>query len=277
MSDPRSNNAHRLERIGALMHATAPATSRQEHLEGRARLLAAVDKMRKPAPASRVLGRTGVRFAAAFVAAAAIAAIVVAVVRPRLHAPLAWHVENGQVGAEGYVSIAATAPSARLVFDDGSDVGLDPGSRGRVASTTPSGAKVVLEHGRARVHVVHRDRTSWLVDAGPFAVHVTGTEFVVAWAADAETLDVWMHAGSVVVSGPVLGDAQPLSGGQHLRARLRDATVQLDNAPEPPASPVRSTAIQPSAPTPPPDPILDRAPVEAGGPRPPLPRPGRAR
>jgi hypothetical protein len=101
---------------------------------------------------------------------------------------------------------------------------------------------MVLEQGQANVHVTHRDRTSWLVDAGPFAVRVTGTDFVVAWAADAETLDVWMKSGRVVVKGPVLGDAQPLSAGQHLRARLREATVQIDAAPPPDALATTSAA-----------------------------------
>jgi hypothetical protein len=140
------------------------------------------------------------------------------------------------------------------VFDEGSLVSLAPGSRGRVAQTTPVGAEVVLEQGKARVHVTHHDRTSWLVDAGPFAVRVTGTDFLVAWAADAETLDVWMHAGSVVVSGPVLGDAQPLSVGQHLRARLRDGTVQIDGAQEPSEASAATTAPAP-------------APTEQGSPR----------
>ena len=153
--------------------------------------------------------------------------------------------ENGAASAQGYVSIAPTAPSARLVFDDGSDVSLAPGSRGRVAATTPVGAEVVLEQGRARVHVQHRDRTRWLVDAGPFAVRVTGTEFLVAWAADAETLDVWMRSGRVEVTGPVLGDALSLSTGQHLRARLHDGTVLIDGEAEPPDPSQATGAINP--------------------------------
>jgi hypothetical protein len=158
-------------------------------------------------------------------------------------------VENGAASAQGYVSIPPTSPSARLVFADGSDVSLAPGSRGRVAATTAVGAEVVLEQGRARVHVQHQERTRWLVDAGPFAVHVTGTEFLVAWAADAETLDVWMGSGRVEVTGPVLGDALSLSAGQHLHARLRDGTVQLDTQQEPAdaVAPVVTGALAPPA------------------------------
>jgi hypothetical protein len=228
-------------RVGALIRATTPAASLQQYLEGRARLIAAVDAMRSGRPA-----RTGSRLRTWMAVSFAAASIAVATffVRGRLPAfsasfmatpaaPITWRLENGTVGAQGYVSIPTDAPHAHLVFGDGSDVLLSPGSRGRVAATTADGAEVVLEQGQARVHVVHRDRTSWVVDAGPFAVHVTGTDFLVAWGADTETLDVWMRSGRVVVGGPVLGDAQPLIGGQHLRARIHDATVLIDAAPEP--------------------------------------------
>ena len=227
MNDTRSGAARRMNTIGERMREATPPASLQQHLEGRARLIASVEKMRRPSRAKPAL--------VALSFAAAIAATVLLVLRMRPGAPaIAWHVENGAASAQGYVSIPPTAPSARLVFDDGSDVALAPGSRGRVASTTPVGAEVVLEQGRARVHVQHRDQTKWLVDAGPFAVKVTGTEFFVAWAADAETLDVWMKSGRVEVSGPVIGDTLTLGTGQHLRARLRESTVQIDGETEPP-------------------------------------------
>jgi ferric-dicitrate binding protein FerR (iron transport regulator) len=226
MSDARPTTPQ-FDQLAALMHAGTPAASLQQHLEGRARLLSAVDKMGKP--------RTRWRARSALVLACAAAATgaVLFFAHPHPPAPMAWHVENGPPGSQSYVSIPPSGQIARLVFGDGSHVALVPGSRGRVAETTPTGAKVVLEQGQAHVHVIHRDRTSWLVYAGPFDVRVTGTDFIVAWAADAETLDVWMNTGGVVVKGPVLGDAQPLSAGQHLRARIRDATVQIDEMPPP--------------------------------------------
>src|SRR5580704_13601284 len=223
MSDARSAAARRLEKVGELMREATPAASLQQHLEGRARLIASVEKMRRPSRPKPAL--------VAFAFAAAVAASVLIVMRVRSGhegSPIAWHLENGAASAQGYVAIPPTAPSARLVFDDGSDVALAPGSRGRVAATTPVGAEVVLEQGRAKVHVQHRERTRWMVDAGPFAVKVTGTEFFVAWAADAGTLDVWMKAGRVEVTGPVLGDALTLSAGQHLQARLHEGTAQID-------------------------------------------------
>jgi hypothetical protein len=204
----------------------------------------------------------------AFVVAAAVAAVALFVVHRRSLAPIAWHVENGQVGEHGYVSIAPDAPSARLVFDDGSDVTLAPGSRGRVAATTPVGAEVVLEQGKARVHVQHRDRTQWTVDAGPFAVRVTGTEFTLAWAADAGSLDVWMRSGRVAVTGPGISESVALSGGQHIAAHLHEATVQIDSAAEPDgpaASVVPVPSVAPTVPTPPVD-VPAPSSVTAAGP-----------
>ena len=248
MSDHRTGAAQRLERVGELMRQATPPESLQQSLEGRARLIASVERMRRPSPARPV--------AMAFVVAAAAAAVALFVVNRRSPAAIAWHVENGQVGEQGYVSIAPDAPGARLVFDDGSDVTLAPGSRGRVAATTPVGAEVVLEQGKARVHVQHRDRTQWTVDAGPFAVRVTGTEFTLAWAAEAGTLDVWMRSGRVAVTGPGISDSVSLSGGQHIAAHLHEATVQIDSASEsdgPAAGVVPTPSVVPTAPAPPVD------------------------
>ena len=245
MSKDRSGAAPRLDEVGRLMRDATPPSSLQQHLEGRAKLIASVERMRRPSRARPAL------VALSFAAAAVVLAFFVLRMRSSAApgAPIAWHVEDGAVGAQGYVSIPATAPSARLVFDDGSDVALAPGSRGRVAATTATGAEVVLEQGRARVHVQHHDGTRWMVDAGPFAVRVTGTEFLVAWAADAEMLDVWMKQGRVEVAGPVLGEALVLSAGQHLRARLKDSTVQIDADPEPTdavnPTPASSTLVVP--------------------------------
>jgi ferric-dicitrate binding protein FerR (iron transport regulator) len=239
MSERHTTAARRLERMGELMREATPPESLQKNLEGRARLIASVEKMRRPSPLRPM--------ATAFVFAATVAAVALFFFRHRTAAPIAWHVENGQVGEQGYVAIAPTAAPAKLVFDDGSDVTLSPGSRGRVAATTPVGAEVVLEQGRAHVHVQHRDKTQWTVDAGPFAVRVTGTEFILAWSADAGTLDVYMKSGRVVVTGPVIGESVALSTGQHIAAHLHESTVQIDSATEPESSNV----------SPPPAPSVD--------------------
>jgi hypothetical protein len=226
------------ERLGELMRHATPPHSLQEHLEGRARLIASVERMR---------GSRGRRALVGLGVAAAAAAIAVVFFR-RPPQPLSWHVEDATVEAQGYVSVPVTAANARLVFDDGSEVSLAPGSRGRVEATSPMGAEVVLEQGRAQVHVQHRDRTAWTIDAGPYAVRVTGTEFLVSWAADVETLDVWMRSGRVVVNGPLLGDELTLSAGKHLTARVRDRTSSVDGAPEPADAVLRVPAVTEVAP-----------------------------
>lgn len=225
-------------RLGELMRHATPRHSLQEHLEGRARLIASVERMR---------GSRGRRALIGLGVAAAAAAIAVVFFR-RASQPLSWHVEDATVEAQGYVSVPVTAANARLVFDDGSEVSLAPGSRGRVEATSPTGAEVVLEQGRAQVHVQHRDRTAWTIDAGPYAVHVTGTEFLVSWAADVETLDVWMRSGRVVVNGPLLGDELTLSAGKHLTARVRERTSSVDGAPEPADAVLRVPAVTEVAP-----------------------------
>jgi ferric-dicitrate binding protein FerR (iron transport regulator) len=229
----------RLEMLGELMREATPTGSRPQH-EGRTRLVATVEKMRRRSRTKPALG------AFAFAAANAAAVLVVLRVREAGDGPIAWHVENGTASARGYVSVPLTASTARLVFGDGSDVALAPGSRGRVAGTTSVGAKVVLEQGRARVHVQHREQARWLVEAGPFAVRVKGTDSLVAWSTDAETLDVWTRSGRVEVTGPVLGDALSVSAGQHLRARLGGGIVQIDGEAEPPESVITGFGRDPS-------------------------------
>ena len=187
--------------------AAAPGGARAAHRVGRADARAVAGEARaRGVRVCRGPGRAGARRDVAQAAAARIA----------------WHVEGADVGAHGYVSITPAGPAADLVFDDGSDVTLVPGSRGRVAATTATGAEVVLEQGRARVRVKHREKTAWTIDAGPYAVRVTGTELLVAWAADAETLDVWMQSGTASVAGPVVGEGLALAAGQHVTARVRE-------------------------------------------------------
>jgi hypothetical protein len=66
----------------------------------------------------------------------------------------------------------------------------------------------------------------------------------VAWSADAEMLEVWTRSGRVELTGPVLGAALSLSAGQHLRARPREGTLQIDGEAEPP-EPQDTGAVNP--------------------------------
>lgn len=231
MSESRESTARNL---GGLMREATPESSLQQHLEGRARLIASVEKMRGPS--------RGIPWRLVYALAIVATVIAFVVISRKPQRPIAWHVEGADVGAQGYVSITPAGPPAHLVFDDGSDVALAPGSRGRVAATSATGAEVVLEQGRARVRVQQRAKTAWTIDAGPYAVRAAGAELLVAWAADAETLDVWMQSGTASVAGPVVGGALALAAGQHVTARVREGTVQIDAAAAPAdATPVPST------------------------------------
>jgi hypothetical protein len=258
MIDVRASTSARL---GALLRQSAPTPSLQDRLEGRARLIASIERMRRR-------WRRTTSVAIGF--AAVLAAGLVVVSQRHVALPVGWHVEDAVVGAQGYVSVPAAGPRARLVFDDGSDISLGPGSRGRVEATTPTGVHVVLEQGRARVHVQHRDRTSWTIDAGPYAIHVTGTEFAAGWAADSETFDVWMRSGRVVITGPDLGDELTLSTGQHLQAKLRDRTSSIDASPEPADGSDRTAEDARPASAPPAVPPMNGAPAPTRERRPPV-------
>jgi hypothetical protein len=58
------------------------------------------------------------------------------------------------------------------------------------------------------------------VEAGPFVVSVTGTDFTVHWDPTSEELAVKLRRGRVAVSGPVVGDGLTLRPGQNLTVNL---------------------------------------------------------
>ena len=108
----------------------------------------------------------------------------------------------------------------------------------------------MLSNGRAHTFFVHKPEARWQVAAGPYVVQVTGTIFDVQWSGDGQAFDVWLQKGSVRVSGPLIGDGIAMTHGQHLRTRMKDNKILLDNqradAPEPPPT---EAATEP-APTP---------------------------
>ena len=145
-------------------------------------------------------------------------------------APLGYAVEGGSAGETGYVTTGLGAV-ATVHFTDGTDIALIGGGRGRIAEVTARGARVVLEHGMARVRVVHRSSARWSVEAGPFEIVVTGTAFDVRWSPEGETLDLGMREGTVVVRGPAWSRGVEVSAGQHLRAsKSGDVAITAETA-----------------------------------------------
>jgi transmembrane sensor len=195
----------------------------------KARLLAA------PPPRSKTRS-----IALASALAAALLAALVLVLRP---SPLAF--DLGPAGA-GHVGewIAAPVETALLLrFSDGSRVVLDPRSRARVTASFAAGAQLTIERGSLDAAVVHRQDTRWRVDAGPFSVHVTGTHFTVRWDPETEAFAVHLLDGSVLVTGPLLGEGRAVSTGETLDVSVKDARMHLATS--------ETLTASPPAPSPP--------------------------
>ena len=190
--------------------------------------------------------------------------------------PLTYAMTQGEMQAGGYFRAGAQVRPA-IQFSDGSKLDLLAGARGRVASVDAQGARVMLDEGEAHVRVVPRRGARWLFDAGPFVVHVQGTEFALAWRGDEGRLDVRLHKGAVSVTGPLSEPAIVLHPGQWLTVRLaahevfvrdfdRAAPPALSGAGAAPPA-VAPPALAPSGPTAEPTPASGKAhrPTPAAG------------
>jgi RNA polymerase sigma-70 factor (ECF subfamily) len=170
---------------------------------------------------------------------------------------LRFTVDGGTVAGAGYVQAPAGAEAA-VRFSDGSEVQLERQSRGRVAWTSARGARVMLEHGRARVRVVPRSGSLWQFDAGPCVVEVTGTKFDLRWSEAEQLLEVSLTSGSVIVRGPPAPNGVPMRAGQRLVMDLRQSTAHL--GPLSPAAPAAAETVTapPEKPAPAPAPAVTR-------------------
>jgi hypothetical protein len=162
-------------------------------------------------------------------AAAACAVVALTTLHP-LGTALTYQVVGGEVGDGGYVRASRTAP-AEIQFSDGSHLALDPGTSTRVTEVGPNGSRVFLESGHARVHVTHRPRARWTVEAGPYSIRVVGTEFDVQWSATEEMFDVQLHKGAIIVSGPLASRGLAMDAGQRLVANVKQGEIFLDRGP----------------------------------------------
>jgi hypothetical protein len=108
-----------------------------------------------------------------------------------------------------------------------------PGTRGRLRSVSPKGARVAIEHGTAAFQVTQSSDRRWLVEVGPFLVTVKGTVFTVSWDPSSERFELRLRQGRVVVSGPVSGGDIVLLAGQRLVVNLPKAeTLIMEEKPE---------------------------------------------
>lgn len=177
---------------------------------------------------------------------------------------LTFDVVNGTVGSGGYVRANLSGKTA-VRFSDGSSLTLDPGTGARVGDFDAHGGRVLLESGRARVQVTPLPHANWTVDAGPYSVHVIGTEFDIRWLASEEVLDVHLLKGAIVVRGPLARDGLSMEAGAHLFANVRKGEIHLDDQPAslPEAAPVVPAHEPAVAPAPPVAPAAPAPPAPA--------------
>lgn len=181
-------------------------------------------------------------------------------------------VEGGRVVEGGYLS--ATGHSAiRLLFNEGSEFRLTPGSRGRLRSVSADGASFAIEHGRASFQITPERGHHWSVEAGPFSIAVTGTEFSVSWEPKTERFELRLRRGQVLVSGPVLEQELALRAGQTMVVDLPKAETRLTEE-KPDDAPMIDDAVSPEASVSAQE--LPPAPVASSGPPLPSSTPARA-
>ncbi len=170
--------------------------------QARARL---ASPLRRAAPAARAR-----KFALG--AAVLVAAALVMRLRSSTPAPLTFTAGASPGGASTWLT--STSSPLPLRFSDGTSLALDPGASARVTAIDARGASVVVERGRLTASVVHRGDSRWLVSAGPYEVHVTGTSFDVAWEPDTSRFTLHLTEGSVVIEGCTDPTSYQLTAGQ---------------------------------------------------------------
>lgn len=118
-----------------------------------------------------------------------------------------WSVENDQ-----------TIP---VSFSDGSLVTLVGGTRARVTSVSAVGAEMIVESGKAEVHVAPKPHASWKFNLGPYVVNVLGTHFDVAWQPESDKFELTLYKGRVQISGCLFGEGRAVVAGETVRAFCR--------------------------------------------------------
>lgn len=256
-------------------------------LSDEARRVAAHDAAGEPAPGAwhrlearragteQTLGGRGARWwalraGAGVLASAAAVALVVGVHAWRSGRPITYAVGGTAVEEGGYIRGGASA-GTKVEFSEGTRIELAAGARLSVAAPGPHGARVRVEEGRAHFAVNHLPHAAWSVEAGPYVVEVTGTEFDVRWSGAEETVEVRLHKGSVRVSGPMLTEHATLRPGQHLTAHLATRELRIDEAPaslgaaeqRSPGASAPPAAVAPAGAGPPPAEVAPAEPARA--------------
>lgn len=242
------------EIIDRFVHLAREAADEQTDSIGQAGLHDLERALGRSSRARPLLARTGWY---ALAAALSIAIGVVFIPRDRA---LTFEVTQGCVREGGY--IVSRAPDGAVRFSDQSNLGMDQGTRLRVSSVEVRGAHLLLEAGTLHASIRPRRQARWAIDAGPYVVHVTGTEFDLAWKVDEQTLDLRLRRGSVTVEGPLAGGDVHMVAGDHLVANAGDGSLSIVDE--------RSATVRPDKPSaspggPPPAPAAQSEPAIGSG------------
>lgn len=218
MDSPQAGLKALGERVQAALEAeTRPAEQLQL---ARAGLLARVTAR---APQHGPRARTARRWAIGLTATAAIGLAVAVATLRSAQAPLSFETSLGERAVGDELESSASAP-VRVTFSEGTHLLLRRGARARVLDTEPRGARVLLEGGALDVAVVHREKTRWLFEAGPFHVLVTGTAFELGWEPAQQQLSLLMKSGTVELSGACLPAPRRVERGASLRLSCAQPT-----------------------------------------------------
>lgn len=229
MTNPERSEA-RLARLAELWQGAAKPPSVAELEQGHARLrrrLAAeqgqpwVVRQRLPLVATLVVGLVVTFLVVLRLPSRARAPVPVAVVQ----------VTGGKILEAGYLAEVG-GTGIEVSFNEGSRFSLTPGTRGRLRPPTAEGVRLALDHGTAALRITPSHDRHWWVEAGPFVVSVTGTDFTVHWDPTSEELAVNLRQGRVAVSGPIVGEELVLRPGQNLTVNLakRETVISEDGA-----------------------------------------------
>lgn len=180
---------------------------------------------RRAAPRRRQLSWFGAALATAALAAACVLWVVLG------ERALTYEVVNGALVGDGYVVGGA---GTQIRFSDGSEVALDPGAETRISELGANGGRLQLTKGSLRVAIKKVPEAAWTVEAGPYAVRVTGTAFNVSWAQTDQVFEIAMQNGSVVVTGPFVGSGVTLRAGQRMRSGVAKGRFTVEDAAQPP-------------------------------------------
>jgi len=257
----------------AVSRLPAPPNARVDGLDGRAASLAtflareaATPSARRPASGrgaellvaarAREARRGRVRRTAgagAALGALAAAGLVVWTASRQLPSPsmLSYTVDGASPPRDGYVRSSASH-EPELAFSDGTNIHMMPKARARVLEVGSRGARLILENGRAHVHVAHRPGADWQVQAGAYLVHVHGTAFFIEWS-DAR-FEIQMESGVVSVDGPRPVDTVTLRAGQSLSVKPDGSRVLSTAQPAGPSAAASPGGVVSPAPSTMPEP-----------------------